>query len=242
MKTISSLQHPLVKRLTRLRKERKAREETGRAVIEGRKLVSECAGMVKTVFYADTPLQAELFPDAEQYLVTPEIIAKISGVKSPEGVLAEIQLPEPSFPSTIRRLLVLEGINDPGNLGTLIRTALALGWEGVFLLGDCCDPYNDKAIRASKGAIFRLPVVQGQMKDFEDLIKHKRLALWVADLEGESVSSVKAGESAALLLGSEAHGPSDAVCRLGKKITIPISDKMESLNVACAGSILMFAM
>ncbi len=240
MKTLSSLQHPLVKRLVQLRKERKARLREGSVVIEGRKLVVENAGLVRTLLTTGKETHLSLPENAEAFTVTPEIIQKISGVKSPEGILAEVEIPKLELPKQLRRLLVLENLNDPGNLGTLIRTSLAFGWDGVFLLGDCCDPYNDKAVRASKGAVFHLPIVSGDIKSLKTLLSELEISVLIADLEGQEVSKVPMLSSLALVLGSEAHGPSDEVLSMGNAVTIPISQNLDSLNVAVAGGILLY--
>jgi len=240
MKTLSSLQHPLVKRLVQLRKERKARLREGSVVIEGRKLVVENAGLVRTLLTTGKETHLSLPENAEAFTVTPEIIQKISGVKSPEGILAEVEIPKLELPKQLRRLLVLENLNDPGNLGTLIRTSLAFGWDGVFLLGDCCDPYNDKAVRASKGAVFQLPIVSGTIETLKKMIARHKMEVLIADLEGKEVSDVLKSPSLALVLGSEAHGPSDEVISLGETVTISISQNLDSLNVAIAGGIILY--
>lgn len=238
MKALQSLQHPLVKRLTSLRKDRKERQSSGGAVIEGRKLVQENVSLLKTVLTTDPDLS--IGSDVEVYVVTPEIIQKISGVKNPEGILAEVSIPQLKFPPSLQRLLVLENLNDPGNLGTLVRTALAFGWEGVFLIGNCCDPFNDKVIRASKGAVFRIPIETGDLQDLTHVLSKHQLSAWIADLEGVDVKEIKDFSPTALILGSEAHGPSEQVLKLGKTVTIPMLDQMESLNVAVAGGILLY--
>ena len=237
MKVLKSLQHPLVKQLTLLRKNRKERQEKRRVVIEGKKLVQENASLIRALLTTDS--QVSISTHADVYQVTPEIIQKISGVKNPEGILALIEIPEFNFPSSLNRLLVLENLNDPGNLGTLIRTALAFGWDGVFLLGNSCDPFNDKAIRASKGAVFRIPVLSGDIEDLKNFISSHQLSVWIADLEGIEMMKVPTSTKAALILGNEAHGPSDQVLQLGKSVTIPMGDQIESLNVAVAGGILL---
>lgn len=239
MKIVSSLQHPLVKRLTELRKERKARKRAGCAVIEGRKLVRENQGIVRTLLTIGTETDLSLPDQAEVYQVTPEIIQKISGVKTPEGILAEVEIPQLQLPAELKRLLVLENVNDPGNLGTLIRSSLAFEWDGVFLLGNCCDPFNDKAIRSSKGSVFKLPIKFGEISSFKKLLSENNMKVYIADLEGQEIGSAAESCGMALILGSEAHGPSEETASLGVKLTIPISGSLDSLNVAVAGGILL---
>ncbi|CCB90663.1 uncharacterized tRNA/rRNA methyltransferase YsgA [Waddlia chondrophila 2032/99] len=239
MRTLSSLQHPLIKRLTALRKERKMRQQEGSVVIEGKKLVRENVRLVRTLLTTSPSTEFSLPESAEVYAVSPEMIQKISGVKSPEGVLAEVKMPSFKLPARLQRLLVLENLNDPGNLGTLIRTSLAFGWDGVFLLGNCCDPFNDKAIRASKGAIFKLPIVVGDLESLKTLLIDHQMSVFIADLEGKKIGAIPKVSKMALVLGSEAHGPSEEVISIGERLTIPISSGLDSLNVAVAGGILL---
>ena len=134
--------------------------------------------------------------------------------------------------------MVLDGIQDPGNLGTLLRTALAFGWNGIYLLGNCCDPYNDKALRSAKGATFRLQLYQGDKAHLKDLSRTHQVL--VADLDGKAPESVNESEKRVLVLGSESLGVSAESQAFGEKVTLPISGEMESLNVAVAGGILMY--
>lgn len=228
---ITSLQNPLVKHLVKLRKNSDYRFDTESILVEGKKLVSECSGII-TLISTDS-----LTPGAT--IVSPEVFAKISGMKSPEGVAAEVKMPKAAEWKKLERLLVLDGISDPGNLGTLFRTALALGWQGVFLLNNCCDVYNDKALTAARGASLRLPFRKGSWDELNQLLQQFKLTPFVADLEGESVDKIKSMESVVLILGNEAHGPSEETLKRCKPITIPING-IESLNVAIAGGILMY--
>lgn len=233
MNRITSLQHPLVKHLVKLRKDRAYRYDQKSALIEGRKLASELKTKVMLT------CREESITDPEnQILVTPEIIEKISGMRSPEGIVAEVEMAELPMPK-LSRLLVLDGINDPGNLGVLFRTALALGWDAVFLLDGCCDPYNDKALTAARGATFKLPFRQGDWSDLEKIIAPYNLKHYVADMKGQDPEKV-GDEPLLLILGNEARGPSDESRRRSNAVTIPIDKKMESLNVAVAGGILMY--
>ncbi len=238
MKQIISLQHPLVKRLAKLNSDRSLRYEEKSVVVEGIKLVEELKGSLKRVLVTDPSLAP---PGVETYLVSNEVIGKIAGSKHPEGIVAEVEMPVFRLPISCRYLLVLDGVSDPGNLGTLLRSALALGWEGAYLLGNCCDPFNDKAIRAAKGATFRLPIQKGSFTEFSGVVKERALIPLVATLEGESIKTLHAAQRIALILGSESHGPSKEVVEFAKKITIPITN-MESLNVASAGAILMYTL
>jgi len=171
-------------------------------------------------------------------LVSKSVMKKITALTSPEGIAAEFPLPHPSSLERKAPLLALERINDPGNMGTLIRTALALGWEGVFFLPGCVDPFHEKVIRSSRGALFHLPWKQGGW----DELKKLNLIPYTADIEGRSLSEVKPEKELLLLLSNEAQGISEEGKRFGQKITIPMSGKMESLNVAISGAIMMYVL
>lgn len=231
---ITSLQHPLVKRLVKIRLDKDARVEEQSVLVVGTKLVEELAQNtpLKTLI-VDRPFP---FLKAQEVVeVTPEILKKITGLAAPEGIAAEVALPTRADLSSARYLLVLDGINDPGNVGTLLRTALALGWEGAFLLPGSADPFNEKALRAAKGATFRLPLCQGSVEELQKMWKGK---FFVADLQGTIPQIVS--PPVALILGSEAHGPSPALKKGATAVSIPMPGPMESLNVAIAGAILMY--
>lgn len=182
----------------------------------------------------------EKHPDA--FLVSEALIKKITQLPSPEGIVAEFPLPKPSSLANKRRLLCVDRLADPGNLGTLLRSALAFGFEGIFLIEPSVDLFNDKTIRASRGACFLLPFCYGSVHELKALIDENALTPLIADLEGENFEKVGPLSAPLLILGNESHGPSEEVKNLGKKITIPLSTTVESLNVAIAGSILLYAL
>lgn len=236
---IASLQNPLVKHLVKLREERNYREQQGSVLITGNKLVSEVAAHLKPKkwFVTETcPISAT----GEVYLVTPAVMKKITGLPTPEPIAAEFPLPGPQNLTGKAPLLALDAIRDPGNLGTLIRTALALGWAGVFFLPTCVDLFHEKAIRASRAAAFHLPWQTGTWEELERLGKGGNLKTYIADMEGESISTVQSTSHALLLLSNEAQGVQNRAKNFGQKITIPMQGEMESLNVAMAGAILMY--
>ncbi len=236
-KEITSLQHPIVKHLVKLRKSSAYRKEQRRVLVVGTKQVRELIemGLVKALFSSDS-IDAPPFDPAQgrHYKVTPDIIKKISGVVSPEPLAAECLLPDSVDLSHKQMVLVLDGVSDPGNLGTLLRTALSFGWDGAFILPSCCDPYNEKALRAAKGATFRLPLQFGTVEDLKKMHSHH---VYIADAKGQAASFQK---PILLVLGNEANGVSPAVRALGQPIAIPMKGDMESLNVAVAGGILLY--
>lgn len=233
-KEILSQHHLLIKHLVKLRTSRKYRREVQRVFIEGRKIVTELGPSIQTLIVR----KGEQIPlgGKETYIVSDQVFKKISGVKSPEGVAAEIKLPPLADLSKKKWILALDTINDPGNLGTLIRTALAFGFEGIFLTPCCVDPYNEKALRAAKGATFKMPMQIGSLSSLS-----QNFHFYIADLEGECIDSIAFKSPAILLLGNESRGISKEVQKMGTPVTIPITSNVESLNVTIAGGILMHA-
>ncbi|NGX57724.1 MAG: putative TrmH family tRNA/rRNA methyltransferase [Chlamydiae bacterium] len=227
---IASAQNQLIKHVVKLQNDRAYRYAEKEVVIEGHKMILELPSL-KTLFVTN---EQDVRSDCQSIVITSEIMKKISSVATSEGVLAIVPMPPFSSLESKNTILVLDGINDPGNLGTLLRTALSFGWEGVFLLENCCDPFNGKALRAAKGATFRIPLAQGNSNDLP-----KSHQVFVADLEGQAPETFSPSEKRMLILGSESQGVSPECQQLGQKVTLPISE-MESLNVAVAGGILMY--
>lgn len=244
LKQITSLQHPAIKHLVKLRQNRDYRYDHHSLVIEGSKVIAELGrdAPLKLLMTTDETLIPKGVCADQVLIVSEEILHKASGMQNSEGILGEIAMPRPTPFKGIKTLLALDGINDPGNLGTLQRTALALGWEGVFLLNESCDPYNEKALRAARGATFRLPYNTGSWHDLWAIAKENQLTPLVADLEGKDPGNFKKEERILLILSNEARGPSEEALKDAAKVTLPMTGKMESLNVAVAGGILMYAL
>lgn len=242
-KKIQSLQHPLVKHLVKVRQNSDYRLDHQSVLIEGAKIIKELGKKAhfKVLMVTDETWIPKGIKAAEIVVVPETILEKVSGVKSPEGIIAEIAMPEPSNLKGLKKILALDGVNDPGNLGTLLRTALALGWEGVFILEESCDPFNEKALRAARGATFHLPLARGSWHDLKKIVSANKLQPYVADIGGENCQKMDVPVAPLLVLGNEARGTSEAAAQFCKKVSIPMAGKMESLNVAIAGSILMYA-
>lgn len=234
-KEIKSLQHPIVKHLVKLRKEKRYREEKRSLLLEGKKMVYEYQGAVDLLLTTrGTNIPDHLSPKM-RFVVSPEIIEKIAGTSSPEPFLAEVPLPSSTNLDEKTCLLALDRISDPGNLGTLLRTALAFGFDGIFLI-ECTDPFSPKALRSAKGATFHLPIQNGSADDLLKLVEKNRLTPYIGDTGGEDITMTA---PLVLILGNEAHGPCETLKNSGKVVAISIESQTESLNVAVAGGILM---
>lgn len=237
---ITSLQHPFVKHLVKLRTDSSYRNEQQLLLLEGLKPVQELSRFVKKLIFTPAYASHAASLPGEKWEITDAILKKVSGMSSPEGIAAEIRMPSYVSLDKQKRVLALDGISDPGNLGTLLRTALALGWEAVYFLPGSCDPFNEKAIRAARGAHFRLALAAGSAEELQQWVRKKKAQSLVADLGGQSPATVPEASDRLLVLGNEAHGASSAVRSFCQPVAIPMPGEMESLNVAIAGGILLY--
>lgn len=238
--SLTSLQHPLVKHLVKLRTDSAYRHEHQALVLEGMKPIQEVSSLVTKILF--TPAYASFASSfaSEKWQVTEAIIHKISGMASPEGIIAEIHMPPFVSLDKAKQVLALDGVSDPGNMGTLLRTALALGWDAVYFLPGSCDPFNEKALRAARGAHFKLALAKGTAEQLQQWAQKEKIQPLVADLQGTEPDNVSVASRRLLVLGNEAHGASEAIRQFCQPVTIPMPGEMESLNVAVAGGILLY--
>lgn len=264
---LASPANPFVKAVARVRDSRAARAEAGAVVLTGADAVLEsCApgggATARVLVVGDTPAGRSLagrVPAGRILLATPAVLAKLAGVKDAgEGAAAAAAIalvdapretdflsPAPAARAA-PRLLALDGVQDPGNVGTLARTALALGWGGLLLGAGCADALGPRALRAGRGAPFRLPFAR--VTDFAAVAQARGLALVAADAGGGGDENAPPplsdpSRGVLLILGGERGGISPAVMASGAaRVRIPTAGPMESLNVAAAGAMLMLAL
>lgn len=244
MKTITSGNHPLIKHIVKLRQNRDYRYDQQKLIVEGIKPLEELSkktrfSVILTYNEAMIPLGAEA---DEIILVNDVAMKKASGMESPEGLLAELPMPQPASLDSCNHILVFDGVSDPGNVGAMLRTALALGWDGAYFLDDSCDPFNEKALRAARGATFRLPMAWGGWDTLKDIANKRKLKPVVADISGKDLTSCKDAKGILLVMGNEARGPSKEAKAFCEAVTIEMPGAMESLNVSVAAGILMHAL
>jgi RNA methyltransferase, TrmH family len=231
-----SLQHPLVKRLVKLRESRSFRQEEGEVLIVGEQLVRDVAAARQLKILISTkPLNVSA---EESFVSSAEVLKKITATDA--VVAATLPLPPSTSLCHTNRIVVLEGLQDPGNVGTILRTALALGWDGAFLTPTTADPFNDKALRAARGAPLFLPIQSGTLEDLQTLLQENQMNAYIADVHGKNLSEVAFKPPLALILGHETEGPSPLAKTFGQTLAIPMHKTMESLNVASAAAIFMY--
>lgn len=177
------------------------------------------------------------------YTVKENLFRDACATEHPQGVLAVMNTegaPAADM-NSVRFLLILDGVSEPGNLGTIIRTAEAAGVEAILLCGDCADIYNPKTVRATMGSLFRVPLLFGGREELLQL-KENGFCLLAAALDGTEENIVfPPNTKRAVVIGNEAHGVSEDVLRLvDTRLRIPMHGKVESLNAAVAAGILMY--
>ena len=242
---ITARKNPLIQQVRRLLSSRKERQQAGLFVADGVKLLEEAVRWypgLDTVILSDD-VQARV-PDAVRLIrVPPEIMEYISPMQTPQGALFLCRLPEPAAFVPKQGMLILDGIQDPGNLGTILRTADALDVPVVLLEG-CADPYSHKVVRASMGAVLRNEVVQASWEAVEAGCKAARIPIAVTALSdrAQDLRQVSLG-SMAVVIGSEGQGVREEILRRAdRELIIPMNPRCESLNAAIAAAIVMWQM
>ncbi len=250
METITSRQNPLCVQVRKLAAEGKYRRRTGRFLCDSPKLVQEALRWtpeaVETVLCTSQALLPALPGHVRAVLVPEEVMASQAPSETPQGVLAVCILEDRLLPRTLEgsRYVVLDGVQDPGNVGTVLRTADAFWCDGVFLVGGCADLWSPKTLRASMGAAFRCPVWSCEAQELSDLLHRSGIPLWGAALR-EDTADVKAVDwsRAALAIGSEGRGLSRELLEMcGGTVRIPMREHCESLNAAAAAAVLIWEM
>ena len=237
---ILSRQNPLVKELASL-KEKKGRRRTGTFLVEGHKMVREAvaSGMdvVRLILREDYAGETYGLPAV---LLGRDAFAAVCDEKTPQGIAAEVVIPERSVQPPQGRCLLLDGLQDPANVGAILRTAVAAGYEDVYLAG-CADPFSPKSVRASMSGVFFARIMQGTQEEILSAIAG--LPVITADMGGEDVFSYAAPEKFCLAVGSEGSGLSALVRgRADVTVCIPMDARTESLNAAVSAGILMYAL
>ncbi|MTH52903.1 RNA methyltransferase [Bacillus mangrovi] len=246
MKRIESVQNPRVKQWRKLHT-RKERDKTGTFLAEGFHLVEEALKnkeLVAEVITGETTLIPKDWnlDHTDIYLVTDEILTSLSETETPQGIFAVCRQNKVQDDPQWKRVLLLDAVQDPGNLGTIIRTADAAGIDGIVLGEGTVDPYNAKTVRSSQGSVFHIPLAKGQLGEWISRLNGRQIPVYGTALEGAvSYKEAESKEAFALLLGNEGKGVSPEWLEMtNQNLYIPIYGGAESLNVAIAAGILMY--
>lgn len=216
---------------------KKVRQEKGLFLMEGIKNLDLALahGSVKTIFTSiGLP---KLKQDIECYKVNDEVLRKLAASENPEGVVFVCEMIKPKKDKKdYHKIVYLDQINDPGNLGTILRSAVAFNYDAVILSKGSVDLYNEKVVAASKGAVFLIDAFVGDISDYLD----HQIIVSTLDEKSIPLSECEKPKDFVLVLGNESHGVSEPIIKLANKlIKIEMNDVIDSLNVAMAGAILM---
>ncbi len=242
MEHITSLKNPKVAAWKAL-KDRKGRRESGCFLVEGRKMVEEA---LKSAFDVEAVLVQEgvSFPDGltmPVYELPAHVLAAVCDTKTPQGIAAVVRMKEQS--ALGKHIVVLDGVQDPGNVGTIIRTADAAGLDGVLLSNQCADVFSPKVLRATMGSIFRM-----NLRTTDDLpgeltkLREKGYSILSSQLDGTPFYERQdVAERFALIIGNEGNGVSEQVQQTAThRVRLPMRGGAESLNAAIAAAIMMY--
>lgn len=237
-----------IKEITALRDKPKARKEAGLYIVEGPKMCEEApADLVVDTFVTQRFVESNKNWLAKRpyEVIEDRIFEKLSDTKTPQGILSVVKQPQYKLKDMLKDgglYVVLEDIQDPGNLGTIVRTAEGAGVAGIIMTRGCVDIYNPKTIRSTMGSVYRVPFVYT-----DDIvsaicdIKKAGVTVYAAHLKGEKYYDEINYGRAAFLIGNEGNGLKDETAALADTyIKIPMSGKVESLNAAVATSVLMY--
>ncbi|MGG1686134.1 TrmH family RNA methyltransferase [Pseudalkalibacillus sp. NRS-1564] len=227
---------------------RKGREKAFSYIIEGPHIVEEAAkaeaSITELIVTEGTDLSAYPFKELPVvYTVTEKVMQELTHTETPQGIMAVCKMVEPELPRH-GKLLLLDAIQDPGNLGTIIRTADSAGYDGLLLGHGTVDAYNSKVLRSTQGSIFHLPVIKGDLVTEVQKLKEAGMLIYATEVSGGTpYQELDSSSQFAVILGNEANGVSDELQRLADvNVYIPIYGKAESLNVAVAAGILMYGL
>lgn len=252
---IESSSNVQIKHIQKLKKSARYRKKNQSFLVEGWKMVHEAlkCGLVQQIYLSASAGTTEMAKEVQKHqtveFVSAKLFADISDTKTPQGILAVVTMPEYKIEDYIEKsdvsFLCLEAINDPGNLGTMIRTAEGAGMTGVILSKDSVDLFHPKVVRATMGSMFRVPFfVTDEFVDFMHLLQKKKFKLYAAHLNGtSSYTEVSYQGKIGILIGNEANGLTDEVAETADwKVKIPMKGELESLNASVSAALFMYEM
>lgn len=247
MEHISSRKNAYIAHVRALAGDGAYRNLQGEYLCDGLKTLKEAlrfGAELGSVLWKDTAQEVEGLHCSEQFVAPAELFDYASSMKNSPGPLFTVRIPKNADNGTIRRVIVLENVQDPGNVGTVIRSANAFQIDAVILIGACADLYNPKTVRATMGAIFRQRVLQLDIPELRELLKANALPLYGAALS-QSARDIRrvSVDKAAVAIGSEGRGLSREFLELcDGELIIPMNPDSESLNAGAAATVVMWEM
>ena len=237
MEIITSTQNERIKELNKLN-EKKYRDESNLFLVEGDHLVNEAYKTNQLIEILVTPEYKDNI-DIKTTYISDDVMKKLSMLKSPTNIIGICKKFKPL--SYGKRLILLDNIQDPGNLGTIIRSAASFNFDTVILGDTTVDLYNDKVIRASEGMLFNVDVIRCNLNNLINELKENNYTIYTTDVNGGNIiSEVEFKDKFAIIIGSEGAGVGNIRELADEKIYIPMNKKCESLNASVAASIIMY--
>ncbi len=216
----------------------KFRKEERLFIVEGKKSVEEAINSGLKILHLLTTDSSSVSPKME--LISEVEMAQISCMSTPSSYLAVVHMPLTQPMDFSGKILYLDGVRDPGNLGTIIRTADWLGWSKIVLSSDCVELWNPKTVQSTMGSLFRMQIFKEENQNWLIECNSKNIEIWGADLDGVPLTETAPNSDVVLVMGSESHGIKAQVAELlTHKVNIPSKGQAESLNVAIAAAIIM---
>ena len=232
--------------------DKKTRMNAKRFIVEGYHLVNEASktNLLEAIISTDDK-ELKKINNVKRYLVNDAIINKIATTKNPQNILGIVKMLDHNITNLVpiikenkTKLIMLDDVNDPGNLGTIIRTAAGLGYDGIIMSPNTVDLYNEKVIRSTQGVMFKIPIIKANLQEVIKLLKKEKVfCIGTALTNAKDVKHITKKDKFAICLGNEAKGISKEVLdNMDENVKIAMKNDVESLNVSIAAGIIMYEM
>lgn len=232
--------------------DKKTRMNAKRFIVEGYHLVNEASktNLLEAIISTDEK-ELKKINNVKRYLVNDAIINKIATTKNPQNILGIVKMLDhnitnllPIIKGNKTKLIMLDDVNDPGNLGTIIRTAAGLGYDGIIMSPNTVDLYNEKVIRSTQGVMFKIPIIKANLQEVIKILKKEKVfCIGTALTNAKDVKHITKKDKFAICLGNEAKGISKEVLdNMDENVKIAMNNDVESLNVSIAAGIIMYEM
>lgn len=232
--------------------DKKTRMNAKRFIVEGYHLVNEASktNLLEAIISTDEK-ELKKINNVKRYLVNDAIINKIATTKNPQNILGIVKMLDHNITNLVpiikenkTKLIMLDDVNDPGNLGTIIRTAAGLGYDGIIMSPNTVDLYNEKVIRSTQGVMFKIPIIKANLQEVIKMLKKEKVfCIGTALTNAKDVKHITKKDKFAICLGNEAKGISKEVLdNMDENVRIAMNNDVESLNVSIAAGIIMYEM